>query len=60
MNNYRVDLMKYVPSGVGGYIDIWEHDHMLAETSQEVADEMRKCWPGWYIQRISVVVHDWQ
>lgn len=55
MNEYRVELLK-----LNGLREVTAHDHMIAETAQEVADTIRKEWPGWYINRISMVVRDWK
>lgn len=51
MNEYRIVLIDR--NGTR------QDDHINAYTSQEAADRIRKDWPGCYIQRISVVVCDW-
>lgn len=37
-----------------------QHDHIDANTAQEAADQIRKEWPGCYVQRISEVRQDWK
>lgn len=52
MNEYRIDL--YDRNGN------LERDHILAESSQEAADMIRKEWKGCCLLRISLVVRDWK
>lgn len=52
MNEYRVELVDKS----GGQ----QEDHLLAMTSQEAADAIRKEWPGCYIRRITQTMFDWK
>lgn len=51
MNDYRINLIDC--NGIK------QVDHIHARTSQEAADQIRKDWPGCYIQRICITVQDW-